>query len=552
MTGQAGEKLYGEPVELRSNFIYFTSWKYVRPGTLAWKVDLPPDADQARRDAVFWHKGDGGQLARFETYDMPRGVRLVAQKAAKKPLPIPDVVLTVIHEDGLYRAWYAINPCGRDEPFSTNDRILPGTNQHLCYAESSDGLNWRTPPVGLFEYAGGMDNSIVFRGDVNGSARGFHGGCVFRDPSQGAGPDEQYKMIYLGAITDQEWEAFERKHPGQADSMARRNDVGGFRCVVGVFGAVSPDGIHWRQLDEPLMIQHADTMNTCYYDLELRKYVAYVRAWQASPAAGAAVQDRDSWIGVAQRSIGRAYSDDFRHFTKPEIVVAPGADMPPCHVWYANAKTTLPGCPDQHVMFPWLWKTDSETSEVHLFSSPTGEVWTKVPGGPVLEEGPPGQPDGGFTSCAVNLLEYPGDLWGIPYYARPYPHSYPGQDVKSRKGLFPGLEPVSGLATWPKGRLVAMECDQEGQFSTVHVVPRGNRIRLNATVRPSGCVKVALRALGKGDVEGRSFDDTDPLVGDGLAMPVTWGGQADLNCGGAPVMLRFHLRFARLFGIEFF
>lgn len=50
--------------------------------------------------------------------------------------------------------------------------------------------------------------------------------------------------------------------------MARRPDTRGFRTVFGFFGAVSSDGLRWKSLPEPLMIQHADTMNTCYYDAD--------------------------------------------------------------------------------------------------------------------------------------------------------------------------------------------------------------------------------------------------------------------------------------------
>jgi hypothetical protein len=152
-----------------------------------------------------------------------------------------------------------------------------------------------------------------------------------------------------------------------------------------------------------------------------------------------------------------------------------------------------------------------------------------------------------------NLLEYPGDRWGIHYGGHPIPHKYPGRDFEKRQGLFPGVPGVSGLATWRKGRLVALECDGEGRFATVAVIPPGDRIRLNASVKPSGYIQVAVRRLGQGDdVPGRSFEDADRLVGDSLSMPVSWAGESSLKHEGAPVVLRFRLRQARLFGVEFY
>ncbi len=541
---------YGEPVALRGRSIYFTSWKYVRQGQFSWQIQRDPKAGDGSQNVGAWLKGDGTRPARFVPIDMPHGIRLVAQPATKVPF-LPDQLAATLYDDGKYKAWYTVSPCAEPEPFSTKDKILPGHNAHLAYAESIDGVKWDMPKLGLIEYAGNRENNIVLRNDLNGSTRGFHGGYVFVDPTS---KEEHFKLLHLGLITDEEWAAFEKKYPGEADTMARRPDVGGYRCVVGVFGAVSPDGIHWTSLPEPLMVQHADTQNTCYYDVDRKQYIAYVRTWQVNQRAAGYVPDNsDVWIGVGRRSIGRAVSNDFRHFSKAEVVVGTGADMAPNHVWYTNAKTTLPGCPDNHVMFPWLWELEKDAGSVWLLSSADGWTWSRVPGGPVVAPSSPGERDGAFVTCTGELLEYPGDRWCIAYGGTPIPHKYPGRDISQRKGLFPGVEGISGLATWPKGRLVALQCDDEGGFATVAIVPPGDHIRLNATVLPTGYIQVAVRLFGQGeDVPGRSLADADRLIGDGLAMKVTWNGEDSLKHGGKPVILRFRLRQARLFGVEFY
>jgi len=541
---------YGEPVELKSNFIYFTSWKYVRQGGFHWRIEHAPDASEEEKNVGTWLAGDSEEPASFITADMPRGVRLVAQKATLVPLQ-PGQIAAQVFDEGKYKSWYTMGACPDPEPFSTKDQILPGYNSHIAYAESEDGIHWEFPKLGLFEYAGNKDNNIVFRGDLNGSTRGFHGGSVFVDPSS---QDEKYKMFYLGIITDEEWEAFEKKYPGEADTMARRQDVGGFRCVVAVFGAVSPDGIHWSHIEEPLMIQHADTLNTCYYDEDRGEYVAYVRAWQVNPKAeGMDEINPDGWISVGRRSIGRSTSKNFRHFSPPEIVVSTGADMAPSHLFYTNCKTTLPGISDNHVMFPWVWELESDGGGCCLLSSADGEYWSRVPGGNVVEPGPPGSGTGGYIVCSDHLLEYPDGTWSVNYGGSPIPHKYPGRDFTKRKGLFPGVAGEGGRATWPKGRLVALECNEEGEFATVSVLPRGDRIRLNASIQPSGYIKVAVRRFGSGeDVPNRSFEDTDRLLGDDLAMPVTWKGEDFLNHEGTAVSLRFQMRQAKLYGVEFY
>jgi len=324
--------------------------------------------------------------------------------------------------------------------------------------------------------------------------------------------------------------------------------------VFGVFGAVSADGIHWKVLEEPLMLHHADTANVCYYDEDLKKYVAYIRTWQVNERVRRGEPDESAnWIGAGRRSIGRAVSSDFRHFTPPEIVVTTGADEKPSHVWYNSCKTTLPGCSDNHVMFPWRWETERDGGDIWLWSSADGRAWSKVPGPAALATGAPGENDGGYLFCSGNLQEFPDETWGLCYSGNPIPHKYPGRVTELRKGLFPGLNGVSGMAKWPKGRLVALECEEEGEFATVAVMPPGDRIRLNAVIPPTGYIKVAVRIQGKSDdIPLRSFEQTDSMVGDSLAFPVRWNGEDSLACKGKPVRLRFQMRQAELYGIEFY
>lgn len=544
----AAERFFGEPVRLQGRTIYFTSWKYVRQGSFGWRVQVEPNATEAERNAGAWLKGDGTRPAVFETADMRRGIRLVAQPAEKVPL-MDGQRAAQVFDEGKYKVWYVVEPCPEPEPFSSKDKILPGHNGHLAYAESVDGVTWTQPSLGLYEYAGSRSNNLVWRGDLNGSTRGFHGGSVFVDPSS---EKERYKMVYLGLITDEEWAAFEQKYPGEADTMARRPDVGGFRCVFGFFGAVSPDGLHWKSLPEPLMVHHADTLNTCYYDVDRKLYVACVRAWQVNERTGdGQPANSTSWIAVGRRSIGRAVSRDFRHFSPPEIVVSTSADMPPSHVFYTNGKTTLPGAPDNHVMFPWVWELEKDCGAVWLLSSADGWTWSRVPGSPVVAPGQWGGPDGAFVTCSGNLLEYPGDRWGIGYGGNPIPHKYPGRDLAQRKGLFPGVPGVSGLATWPKGRLVALQADGEGEFATVYVLPPGERLRANADVAPSGYLKVAVRTWGgRDDLPGRTFAESDRIIGNALAHRVTWKGEDANSHEGKPIMLRVQMKQAKLFGFE--
>ena len=99
---------------------------------------------------------------------------------------------------------------------------------------------------------------------------------------------------------------------------------------------------------------------------------------------------------------------------------------------------------------------------------------------------------------------------------------------------------------------MALDCPAEGSFATVGLIPPGKRLRVNASIGPAGYIKVSVSLVGAEEpLAGRDFGDADPLVGDELNMPVTWRGQELLNHGGAPIVLRFEMRGARLFGVTF-
>jgi hypothetical protein len=72
------QTFYGEPVRLKGRHLYFTSWKFVRQGQFAWRIEQGPAVGA-------WLKGAGTRPARFEPIDMPRGIRLVVQRATKTP-----------------------------------------------------------------------------------------------------------------------------------------------------------------------------------------------------------------------------------------------------------------------------------------------------------------------------------------------------------------------------------------------------------------------------------------------------------------------------------
>lgn len=351
----------GPPYRLPSDAIYFTDWRYVHPGAVGWRTA------QGERGRL-WSKEDVPDGFQWHPTDMPHGIRIRAQKAQKSPFFITHdkpwerfiIWCTLIHEHGRYRLWYGTcPPSGFDAP-------SPNLADLLCYAESDDGFAWRKPCLGIADFEGKKDTNICFGGTL-ARENGHHGATVFVDPS--APTSERYKLIYAGHPTAEELETYRRERPDDIDPLGvgRRPEH-----LLGVYGATSPDGLHWTRLPGPLVLQNSDTQTTAEYDDRLKKYVAYFRTWY-----------------LGRRCVGRAESDDFRRFPLPENILWPGPELTPSEQWYTNAKTTYPGASDYHLMFPALYRVSDDSMEVHMFSSADGINWSAVPGGPGSGAGRP-------------------------------------------------------------------------------------------------------------------------------------------------------------------
>lgn len=470
----------------------FTDCRHIDPGDLGWRSpegkSLPvagPPGPPVEASA------DAGSVA--------RGIRLVAQAAVKEG-PIEGLPNKILHDDGRYIAWTLGIDYGSAQDLGSYSRGR-ARSITIHYGDSKDGYAWIwrkgstvTPPA----------------------VSGIDGECFFIDPHGSA--EERYKCLYHALVLTGQaelWKRYQRLHPRYRDTRLKREVM---RCL---YGMVSPDGLTWKHIPEPLMIHWGDTDNTVYFDEWLGKYVLYTRLYY-----------------MDRRMVARSESEDFRRWTPVEPVLWPRLEDPLSWDVYTNGRTCYPGLPEHHLLFPIFYRRLDQTSEVHMHSSVEGIRWDRVPGGPVLEPGPPGAWDGEFIWAGKNLVPLGKDRIAIPYVGYDYPHKYP---------RWPGvIKSRTGWATWPQGRLSALRADQEGQFETFMVKVTGTALRINCKVQRAGEIRVGLAG-----VTGRSVDNCDPITGDHTERTVTWKGEpqpkVDLNAG---VTLRFRMRSADLFGFE--
>ncbi len=519
----------GAPYKLEGKRLVFTSWYFVdAENGSEWFL-----ADGIRAALMSEHEKDDRQVcwrSRFPNY----GIKIVLNKAKRvgplfdndRPWDERGYTATILKDGGKYRAWA-----------STSWHLdKQNINNGLCYLESDDGYNWVKPDIGIEEYGGSKKNNFLTK-----RVWQFHPGGIFIDPS--APQDERYKWINEENFTFQEAEGYLKQHPEDADwkCVARfKQQDPSRKSILGARGAVSPDGIHWTFIEKPLVITLTDTHPTCYYDRFLKKYVAYLRDYAVGPQAdynGPEIQ----WNGYT-RSIGRTESEDFRHFPLPKLVLIPDISWDPNRVLYTNCRTTIPEAPDHHMMFPSVWNTGEDTASIEAASSYDGRIWQYIPGGPVLETAGYGKWDGGYVFAYPDLIELPNGDFALPYTGFDLPHKYPR--ILCKRNV--------GYALWEKGRITGIKAEEEGEFTTVAIIPKGTKIRMNALTKRAGYVMIEVLDVNRNVIPGRSFAECNPLFGDIHFKPLTWNGQDTIGVeNGDPVILRFKLRRAEIYGLEF-
>ncbi len=275
---------------------------------------------------------------------------------------------TFFQDGDLYRAYY------RGAHYDTTKR-RSAHREVTCYAESTDGIHWTKPQLGLFEFQGSKANNIVWDGD------GRHNFTPFKDANPACPPEARYKALASGK--------------------------------GGLLAFQSADGIHWLLMAEtPVITKGAfDSQNLAFWDPARGCYVEFHRGF------------RD---GV--RDIMTCTSEDFLHWTEPEWLGY--HDAPKEHL-YTNA--ILPYMRAPHILlgFPSRFLPKTQQVEPTLMSSRDGRTfhrWTE----PVIPVTAPKDRDGNRSNyMAWGILQLPGADRELSMYASEA--YYTGPDSRMRR-----------------------------------------------------------------------------------------------------------------------
>ena len=418
---------------------------------------------------------------------------------------------TAFKDGDLYRMYY----------LSYQVKYLPQDapvhDMYACYAESTDGIHWKCPELGIVDYQGSKKNNIFWAGDA------AHDFSPFKDTNPDCKPDAKYKAV-------------------GAD-----HSNGGRKLVA----FKSPDGIHWTKLqEEPIIKGYAfDSQNQAFWDPIDKQYRCYLRDFDKG-----------------RRGILVATSKDFVNWTEAKWLEYTGY---PAEEFYINVISRYYRAPHMFIGFPtryverkWLPSHD------HLPDLEHRKIRSKH----VLRYGTAVTEDT-FMSSRDGLNFH---RWGEAFI-RPGPErngNWSYGDGYQCMGLFetpsdrPGAENelsfyVDENAWMPEHQLrrwtiridgfVSVNADRDGGgFTTKPIVFDGKELEMNFSSSAAGSIRVEIQDADGKPIEGFTLADADETFGDTIARAATWKGKTDVSSlAGRPVRLRFVMSDADLYSFRF-
>ncbi len=364
-----------------------------------------------------------------------------------------------------------------------------------CYAESEDGIHWRRPELGIFDFNGSKRNNIVWMG------LGNHNFTPFKDANPDCGPNERYKAV----------------------ASAEK----------GLLAFRSADGIHWEMIqDDPVITEGAfDSQNLAFWDSLAGRYVEYHRGW------------RD---GV--REIMTSTSQDFINWTKPRYL---DFGALPREQLYTNAIVPYFRAPHIYLGFPKRFLPERKKVAEHplpglsdgvFMSSRDGLHWNRwleafIRPGPQRERWWERN-----NMTAWGILVTKASIAGMPDELSLYCNEgYYTEGCRLRRHTLRVDGFVSAHAPYSGGELV-----------TRPFLFEGSKLVLNYSTSAAGSIRVEVADERGRPIPGFERESCEEIYGDEVEHAVEWAPGRDLgSLAGRPVRLRFELKDADLYSLRF-
>jgi hypothetical protein len=410
---------------------------------------------------------------------------------------------TVIHDGNLFRLYY------RGKPKPSAD----GVNEVTCVAESTNGVRWVKPALGLVDWDGSRSNNIVLA--VNDLSHNF---SPMLDSNPEAKADERYKAI----------------------SGTQK---------IGIYAFVSPDGLRWKKLQpapvltmKEIPFSYAfDSQNVAFWSAAEKSYLLYFRVYKNKERRIARAESADfiHWknIGLMEYHDSRGQpgiieelytSQTSPYFRAPQIYVAIAARfMLGRQVISAEEAKAI------HVN-PSYFKDTSDAifmtsrgDNIYDRTFMSGFIWPGI--------GPENWVSR-TTYPALNVIQTgPAEMsiYANQNYAQPTSHL---ERYRMRLDGFSSVRaPYEG-----------------GEFVTKPFTFSGNRLMINFATSAAGDIRAELQDTDGKAIPGFALKDNVEIIGNEIDRTVRWHGGNDLSAwAGRPVRLRFIMKDADLYALRF-
>lgn len=387
----------------------------------------------------------------------------------------------------------------------TNGGMWGGKSHAVCYAESSDGLRWSKPELGLQAWEGSLRNNIVLRIACQGT--------VLKDPRPGTADHERYKFV--------------------AWCMNR-----------GFYVFTSGDAKRWRRNETIALPFDPDGSTEVFWDDQAGLYRGYFRALGAGHPEN---RDYRAVVRTEVRDLLQPWP--FTPSPKPvwHVFASPkpaGGEFPILECGgevYRMKAVKYPWAPDVYLAFPWRYKLAQNIRPgSFIMVSRDGERWTRYEA--------PYYFGSGFDLDGRTVLEALMEQGMVRRGARIWQFGTV-RFTEHAGALYGGVEHEGGIhdrflrLSQRLDGFVSLDAGPDGGVAvTKPFTFKGTRLMINA----KGSVRVSMLDESGKPLPG--FEGAE-ATGDSVSQEVRLSTLSALE--GKVVRLRFELRDAKLFAFQF-
>ena len=423
----------------------------------------------------------------------------------------------VIEDGGKYKMYYG---------------AFTEVGKALCYAESTDGLRWTKPSLGLVTVRGNKNNNLIYRDNAIDAT-------IMVDPIDR--PERRYKLFRSNLSTD----------PKDA----------------GIYASYSADGIHFTEAGR-VFPMWPETSIIADWDSRIQKYVVFMRGF---------VRNQEN-----QRQIARIETDDllkpWPHNPNapllsppapeniPVVLRADATDDPFCD-FYTSAAHLYPYAQDVYLMFPTPFRHFAPSSgrqpwfrfepgndygliEVQMAISRDGIHWSRPDRRPYFPMGFPNEWDRWLNIMGCGIVRNGNYLYQY-YWSSGRVHDS-GILRKEYDNSIPSRSAYGAVRQRLDGFMSADFAYTGGTLTTPLMTFTGTHLQLNIDTGAMGTAFVEIRDEAGRPLPGFTRADCEEVGGNFLDAIVRWKGKSDLTgLRGKPIRMHFTAHGAKLYAFQF-